>query len=224
MTPNDFQKYKFLSQSNIQFNKVFELQNSRDKSYRNYIFNGKVNGNCHITALSGSNKFPLYEIKNDINKCVSLSFERKNYHQTFQNLSFDEIFTTYFSYSMQLNNIDYQIELYKFGYERIKSFIEKPNSKDNCSFSFFINVLYLNTSNYNDYSKIEDILQCFNIKLFKETKLTPDNEKIIKQLYDNNQIISGKISSELNLKFEIFLIMGQMAINNIDNTINYYNH
>ena len=72
---------------------------------------------------------------------------------------------------MQLNNIDYQIELYKFGYERIKIFIEKPNRKSNCSFSFFINVLYLNISIYKDYSKIEDILQCFDIKVFKEVNL-----------------------------------------------------
>ena len=125
---------------------------------------------------------------------------------------------------MQLNNIDYNFELYKFGYERIKIFIEKPNSEYNFRFSFFINVLYLNISIYKDYSKIEDILQCFDIKVFKEVKFTSDNEKIIKHLYDNNQIISGKISSEVNLKFEIFLIMGQMTINNIDNTINYYNH
>ena len=147
-------------------------------------------------------------------------FKRKKNQPIFQKISFEEIFKTYFNYSIGLNDYLFNSELYKYGYERIKLLMEKPDSQNYCCYSFFIDILFLNISIYKDYSKIKDILQYFDIKLFKETKFTSDNEKRIKQLYDNNQIISGKISSEVNLKFEIFLIMGQMAINNIDNTIN----
>jgi hypothetical protein len=48
MTLDEYEKYKFYSQDNIQFINVFNIQSQNQKYYYYYIFKSELNGNFHL--------------------------------------------------------------------------------------------------------------------------------------------------------------------------------